>query len=102
MQGGFGRPALHATFAVACVDYRLRPEPGPVGESVDPLADGLGASVLPDGFRVLFDGLFTEPLCIPVPAVLPVVPVDGELGEAVVAPLPIPPPDEPPPAEPPV
>jgi hypothetical protein len=44
---------------------------------VDPLGDGLGESVLPDGFRVLFDGLFTEPLCMPVPAALPVVPVDG-------------------------
>jgi hypothetical protein len=69
---------------------------------VDPLGDGLGASELPDGFKVLFDGLFTEPVWLPVPAVLPVVPADGEAGEAVVAPLPIPPPVEPPPAAPPV
>jgi len=70
-----------------------------VGVSVDPLGDGLGPSELPDGFMVF--GVLTEPVRLPTPAVLPVVPLDGE---AVVTPLPkaAPPLVEPPPVEPPV
>jgi hypothetical protein len=96
-RGGIGRPASHLL-----VSYRLRPEPGPVGAKVDPLGEELGASELPDGFMVLFVGLLTAPVRLPGLAVLPVVPVDGEVGEAVVAPPPIPPPADPPPAAPPV
>jgi hypothetical protein len=74
----------------------LRPEPGLVGCSVDPLGEALGASVLPDGFMVLFDGLLIVPVRLPVPAELPVV--DPLEGEVVVTPPPI---EAPPAVEPP-
>jgi hypothetical protein len=61
------------------------PEPGPVGVNVDPLGEPLGASVLPEGFVVVF-GPVREPDDMPV-----VVPggFDSELlfMEPVVAPV---------------
>lgn len=99
MRGGQRPPRIAFAFIPV---YRLRPEPGPVGARVDPLGEGPGASEFPDGFMVLFAGLLTAPVRLPVPAVLPVVPVDGEVGEVVITP-PVPvPPDAPPADEPPV
>ena len=53
-------------------NYFSRPEPGPLGVNVDPLGEGLGASVFPDGFMVLFGLELTEPL-EPTATVEPVV-----------------------------
>ena len=64
-------------------DYRLRPEPGPVGVNVDPLGEPLGASVFPDGF-VELELLAVEPvvlLLVPMPV------VDPPIDEPVVAPF---------------
>jgi hypothetical protein len=50
--------------------YLLKPEPGPVGVSVDPLGEALGPSVLPDGLWVLFGevtgaaGAVTRPVVV--------------------------------------
>jgi hypothetical protein len=67
----------------------LTPEPGPVGVSVDPLGEPLGASALPDGFVVLPEMPLLAPVAMPVvepggfpvgtpfvmePVVVPVVP----------------------------
>jgi hypothetical protein len=60
--------------------YLPRPEPGPVGVSVDPLGDGLGPRVLPEGFMVL-PGAGVFVVVIPDPVVVPVV------GEPGVVPL---------------
>jgi hypothetical protein len=85
--------------------YLLRPEPGPVGVSVDPLGDALGPSVFPDGFIVVF-GPVVAPMLpeLAVPVFLPVVlPVALPfIDEPVAAPLAAEPPAvELPPAEPP-
>jgi hypothetical protein len=48
------------------------PEPGPVGATVDPLGEELGASELPEGFIAF--GLLTAGLVVVVPVALPVVP----------------------------
>jgi hypothetical protein len=55
--------------------YLLRPEPGPVGASVDPLGEAPGARVFPDGFILLFPFGDVVPLVddpVPVPTVPPV------------------------------
>jgi hypothetical protein len=71
----------------------LRPEPEPVGASVEPLGEALGPRVFPDGLWVLF-GEVTEAPAVPV-----VLPFDVE---PVALPLAAPPPDaELPPAAPP-
>ncbi|WP_167558630.1 hypothetical protein [Bradyrhizobium canariense] len=80
--------------------YLLRPEPGPVGVSVDPLGDALGPSVFPDGFIVLFGPPAEAPLVFPMPVVPPVVlpftdepvviPLDVEPPAEVPAELPVP------------
>ena len=85
-------PALCGAFS-----YLLVPEPGPVGDRVEPLGELFGPSVLPDGLAVLFPAppgpglpVFVEvPVVVPVPAVPPA----AELPPAV-------PPAEPPPAPP--
>jgi hypothetical protein len=72
--------------------YLLRPEPGPVGASVDPLGEALGARVFPEGFILVFR--FGE-----------VVPVEDPVPMPTVPPVPVPLIDEPvaaPPVEPPV
>lgn len=67
------------------------PEPGPVGVNVDPLGEPLGASVLPEGFVVVFGP-------VRVPDDMPVVEpggFDSELlfmDEPVVAPVAVEPP----------
>jgi hypothetical protein len=77
------------------------PDPGPVGVNVDPLGEPLGASVLPEGFVVVFGP-------VRVPDDIPVVAPGGfdiELlfMEPVVAPVPAEPPTlEPAPDVPPV
>jgi hypothetical protein len=83
--------------AFSSFTYLLRPEPEPVGPSVDPLGEPLGPSVLPDGFTVLFGPvvapMFPEPVARPV--ALPL------MDEPVVVPLAAEPPAvELPPAEP--
>jgi len=85
----------------------LRPEPGPVGVSVDPLGEAPAPIVLPEGFMVLFGPVAVEPAA-PVP--MPVVPVPVALpglvplmDEPEVVPLVAAPPEaEPAPAEPPL
>jgi hypothetical protein len=69
--------------------YRFTPDPGPVGLSVEPLGEPLGASVLPDGFAVPSEMPLLMPVAMPVvepggfavstpfvtePVVVPVVP----------------------------
>lgn len=61
-------------------DYRLSPEPGPVGVSVDPLGEAPAPRVLPDGFLTLAEPV-AEPDVAPVPT-RPVV-----LAEPVVVPV---------------
>ena len=86
--------------------HRPGGEPGPAGESVEPLGEGL-RWVFPDGFAPLFraaaalPALLVMPVLVSVPGALPVVvPV---VGDPVVVPLVAAPPvDELPPAEPPV
>ena len=74
----------------------LRPEPGPLGVKVDPLGEGFGPSVLPDGFMVLFGLVPTEPV-VPEPVALPVaLPFMDE--PTVDPPAEVPPAVEPPPA----
>jgi len=81
------------------IAYLLRPEPGPVGASVDPLGEAPAPMVFPDGFMVVFGPVADERAALPVPAVLPVVPF---IDEPVVAPVvALPPVVEPAPAEPP-
>jgi hypothetical protein len=73
----------------------LRPEPEPVGVSVDPLGEALGPRVFPDGLWVLFGEVTV------VPAFPVVVPFDVEPVALPVAaePAEVPPPlDEAPPA----
>jgi hypothetical protein len=70
----------------------LRPEPAPVGLSVEPLGEALGAKLFPDGFMVVLPFGAVGPV-VDVPAPVPTVP-----------PAPVPPTEEPvaaPPAEPP-
>jgi hypothetical protein len=86
--------------------YRLRPEPGPVGVSVEPLGEAPAPTVLPDGFMVFGPpGVVpAAPVLLLVPAALPVVPLMEEPGllvPPVVAP-PVAPEEEPAPAEPPL
>jgi hypothetical protein len=78
-------------------NYLLRPEPGPRGVSVDPLGEGLGPNVFPDGFIVLFGLVLSEPLEPAEPPALPVVPlfVDEPIVDPVAEVLPV---AEPPPA----
>jgi hypothetical protein len=77
----------------------LRPDPGPVGVTVDPLGEPLGASVFPDGFMVVL-----EPPVVPL--VRPTVEPGGLLIEFPVADEPVlgatelPAPEVPPPAPP--
>jgi hypothetical protein len=80
--------------------YLLRPEPGPVGVSVEPLGEAPAPTVLPDGFMVLFGPVAVERV-EPVPVALPVVVplVDGDVVVPLVA---APPEAEPAPAEPPL
>jgi hypothetical protein len=82
------------------VIYRPAPEPGPVGANVDPLGEPLGASVLPDGFMVVFGPLIRPGVVDPV--ALPVVPpvVFPFMDEPLLAAEP--PVVEPPPAVPPL
>jgi hypothetical protein len=78
----------------------LKPEPGPVGVSVDPLGEGRAPIVLPEGFMVGFRLLLL--VVAPVaggPAVLPVViPFIDELdvGPLAAGPALLVPPAEPP------
>src|SRR5471030_2296162 len=51
--------------------YLPTPEPGPVGVSVDPLGEELGASVLPEGFVGL--GVVTAGLVVAEPVARPVL-----------------------------
>lgn len=47
----------------------LKPEPEPVGVSVDPLGEALGPSVFPDGLWVLFGevtGAVAAPVVVPL------------------------------------
>ena len=77
----------------------LRPEPGPVGASVDPLGEVPAPTVLPDGFLVVVGPVAAERAAFPVPAALPVVPfIDEPVVPPVVALPPVaePAPDEPP------
>jgi hypothetical protein len=69
--------------------YLLRPEPEPLGASVDPLGEALGPRVFPDGLWVLF-GEVTEAPAVPVvlpfedePVVLPVAAEPAEVPPAV-------------------
>lgn len=69
--------------------YLLRPEPGPVGASVDPLGEALGARVFPDGFILLF--LFGEVVPVvegpvPMPTVPPVPLIDEPVAVLPAAP----------------
>jgi hypothetical protein len=81
--------------------YLLRPEPGPVGVSVEPLGEAPAPMVVPDGFMVFGPvGVErAEPVALPV-----VVPLTDEpAGAVVVVPLVAAPPEaEPAPAEPPL
>src|SRR6202166_1339506 len=73
--------------------YLLRPEPGPVGVSVEPLGEALGPRVFPDGLWVLFGEVTDAPA---FPVVLPFI------VEPIALPLAADPPAaEPPPAVPP-
>jgi hypothetical protein len=63
--------------------YLLRPEPGPVGASVEPLGEALGPRVFPDGLWVLF-GEVTEAPAFPV--VLPFIDEPIELPLAAEPP----------------
>jgi len=86
--------------------YRPAGEPGPAGDSVEPLGEGL-ISVFPDGFSPLFRPAAALPalLVIPVSAVPPVaLPVVVPVVEdpAVVPLVDAPPVAELPPVEPPV
>jgi hypothetical protein len=79
--------------------YLLRPEPGPVGASVDPLGEVLGARVFPEGFMEGF--VLVLPLGEVVPAVedlvpIPTVPLPVPLIDEPVAVLPAAPVAEPP------
>jgi len=77
--------------------YLPTPEPGPVGVSVDPLGEGLGASVLPEGFEGLLlatGGIVpAEPVALPVvvPAEEPVAapPMDPAGGGAPIPLVPL-------------
>jgi hypothetical protein len=78
--------------------YRPVVEPGPVGESVEPLGEGL-MSVFPDGFTPLLRpaaalpaSLLMPVVPVPLPAVVPVV------EDPVAAPAAVPPVPELPPA----
>ena len=83
----------------------LRPEPGPVGVSVDPLGEAPAPTVLPDGFIVLFGPVEVEPAApVPIPVVPVALPVPVPLVDGLV-PVPLvaaPPEAEPAPAEPPL
>ena len=76
----------------------LRPEPAPVGASVEPLGEAFGPRVFPDGLWVLFGEVTEAP---PVPVVLPfavepvVLPVAADPPAAVPPEAPL---DEAPPA----
>jgi hypothetical protein len=79
----------------------LRPEPDPLGASLEPLGDELGPTVLPDGFMLVLDPLLDPgvvPVELPLPLnVLPLEPVVPELMPAEPpAPAPVPPPAPPP------
>jgi hypothetical protein len=54
--------------------YLLKPEPEPVGVSVEPLGEALGPRVFPDGLWVLL-GEVTEAPAVPVVLPLDVEPV---------------------------
>jgi hypothetical protein len=86
--------------ALSFSTYLPRPEPGPLGVRVDPLGEGFGASVFPDGFMVLFGLVPTEPVEPTEPAARPVV--LPFMDEPTVDPLAaVPPAAELPPAAPP-
>jgi hypothetical protein len=72
--------------------YLLRPEPAPVGVSVDPLGEALGPRVFPDGLWVLFGEVTVAPA---FPVVVPFI--DEPVALPVAA---EPPAAELPPAEP--
>jgi hypothetical protein len=73
-----------------------RPEPGPVGVSVDPLGEALGASVLPEGFVGLLLTTGGRVFALPVPFVDEpvVVPLTEPLTDEPL-PMPVFPPGEP-------
>ena len=85
--------------------YLLRPEPGPVGVSVDPLGEEPAPMVLPDGFMVVLGPGAVERVA-PVPIPVVVLPgVVAPIDEPVLLVLPLaaaPPEAEPAPAEPPL
>jgi hypothetical protein len=81
------------------IAYLLRPEPGPVGVSVDPLGEDPAPMVLPDGFRVVLEPGAVERDMAPAPAALPVV-VPVVDGLVTAPPLVAPPAAEPAPVEP--
>ena len=74
--------------------YLLKPEPEPVGVSVEPLGEALGPRVFPDGLWVLLEEvteapavpvvlpLDVEPVALPVAAEPAEVPPEAPLDEA--------------------
>jgi hypothetical protein len=100
-EGDIRKPRISRGFLyILYIAYLLRPEPGPVGASVDPLGEAPAPMVFPDGFLVVFGPVTDERAAPPVPVVLPVVPL---IDEPVVEPLAAAPPAaEPAPDEPPL
>ena len=74
----------------------LRPEPGPVGASVDPLGEAPGARLFPDGFILALPFGEVGPVVEGDPVPTPTVPADAPVAVLPAAP------ELEPPAEPPV
>src|ERR1700675_3768824 len=78
--------------------FLLRPEPEPVGVSVEPLGEALGPRVFPDGLWVLFGEVTVAPafpVVVPFidePVALPVAAEPPAAGEPPVGPAADPPP----------
>jgi hypothetical protein len=65
---------LAGLFGQCLSAHLLSPEPGPVGLSVDPLGEALGARLLPDGFMVALPLGAVGPVVVDVPVPAPTVP----------------------------